>query len=229
MAKTATRNGKQATAVTPAAEAPPDIRELSIPRPEMRAATISIVGVSPLLMHKWSEKAIRQLEGSQTGKPKAHKAPKVPMEDAQAAAYIVAGMEDAPDLPGKFFLPAPAFKHAFLYGVSQLDDQKKFPKTKATGWMFMNGDPIIGFESVTMRSDITRKPVQMVYRLMFNGWTADLDITYNANSITIEQVVALFDLGGVGGVGEWRPTSPDNKTGDFGRFAVAGVTEQRAR
>jgi hypothetical protein len=133
-------------------------------------------------------------------------------------------MEDASDdTPGKFFYPSPAFKHAYLYGVSQLDDVKQFPKTRATGWVFINGDPILEFAEVIRRTDVGRNPTQMVYRLQFNGWACDLRIEYNSNSITLEQVASLFDLGGVGGIGEWRPTSPKNKSGDFGRFRIAGV------
>lgn len=200
-----------------------DAREIVIPRPALRRATISLVGSSPLIMHRWSTKALRQLEDSQTGKAKAPRAPKQPDEEAHAAAYIVPGRENDPDRPGKFYFPASAFKHAFLYGVSQLDDTKQFPKTRATGWVFINGDPVLDFEEVIRRTDVGRKPTQMLYRLMFDGWSCDLNITYNSNSITLEQVAALFDHGGVGGIGEWRPTSPTNKSGDFGRFHVGGV------
>lgn len=219
-----TTNGKAGTT-----EAPPDIRGFSIPRPENRHMTVHIVSLSSLIMHKWSEKAIRALEDSQTGKPKAQKTAKVPMEEALSAAYILPGKEKAPDGPGKFYFPAPAFKHAFLYGVSQLDDVKKFPKTKTTGWVFVNTDPVLDFKQVEMRTDVTRNPTQMTYRLEFFEWSAALDITYNALTIQPEQVAALFDLGGTGGVGEWRPTSPKNKSGDHGRFYVAGIeTEKRS-
>ena len=193
----------------------------------MRSAVIHLEGVSPLIMHRWSEKALKTLEDSQTGKAKGQRTPKVPEEEAMAAAYVVPGQEDADNAPGKFYFPAPALKHSFLYGCSQLDDIKNFPKSRATGWVFIDRDPILGFDEVVMRTDVGRNPTQMVYRLMFNGWSADLDITYNANTITLEQIAALFDLGGTGGVGEWRPTSPKNKSGDHGRFRVAGVTEVR--
>jgi hypothetical protein len=181
------------------------------------------VGDSPLIMHRWSEKALRTLADSQTGKAKTPRQPKQPEQEALAASYVLPGHEDDPDQPGKFYFPAPAFKHAFLYGVSQLDDVKQFPKTKATGWVFIDGDPILGFQEVVRREDVGRNPTQMLYRLQFNDWGCDLSVTYNSNAITLEQVAALFDLGGVGGVGEWRPTSPKNKSGDFGRFHVGGV------
>jgi hypothetical protein len=180
-------------------------------------------------MHKWSDKALKMLEDSQTGRAKGQREAKQPLEEARAGAYVVPGREDWEDgKPGKYCFPAPAFKHAFLYGVSQLDDTKKFPKTKTTGWVFVNSDPVLRFAEMAMRSDVGRigQGTSMVYRFMFTGWEVDLDVTYNANTITVEQVAALFDLGGTGGVGEWRPTSPKNKSGDFGRFVVLGVTER---
>lgn len=200
-----------------------DVRHITIPKPKLLHAKLTLVGDSPLIMHRWSEKALKQLEGSQTGRAKAPREPKQPDEEAMAAAYVVPGKESMDNTPGKFFFPAPAFKHAYLYGVSQLDDVKAFPKTRATGWVFIDGDPILDFAEVIRRTDVGRNPTQMVYRLQFNRWTCELAVTYNSNAITLEQVAALFDLGGVGGVGEWRPTSPKNKSGDFGRFHVGEV------
>lgn len=207
-----------------AADSTPDIRGFEIPRPQMLRAVVRLEGISSLIMHKWSAKQLKQLEDSQTGKPKEQRTAKIPEQEARDAAYVVPGREDWEDgKEGKYCFPAPAFKHAFLYGVSQLDDVKKFPKTKATGWVFIDSDPVLDFESCMMRTDVGRNPTQMVYRLEFHGWGCDLPITYNANTITLEQIAALFDLGGTGGVGEWRPTSPKNKSGDHGRFRVLGV------
>lgn len=210
-----------------APEALDDIRGLSIPRPKIQSAVLSLKGISPLIMHKWSAKAIAMLEGSQTGKAKAQKEARRPVEEAYEGAYIVPGMEDKDDGEfGKFYFPAPAFKHAFLYGVAQTSDVRQFPKTKAAGWVFVDADPIIAAEQIRMRTDtgrIGQGTATMIYRLQFDDWTADLPVSYNANAISLEQVVALFDLGGTGGVGEWRPTSPKNKSGDFGRFVVTGA------
>jgi hypothetical protein len=94
-------------------------------------------------MHRWSEKALKALEDAQTGKAKQQKAARIPAEEWLAAAYVIAGREEQPDWqPGKYFFPASAFKHAFLYGVAQLDD-KRIPKTKATGWVYI-GDALEG-------------------------------------------------------------------------------------
>lgn len=223
MASTKATDGDAVNGADPVTTEVADSRTFEIPRPKMRPATIHIAGFAPLIMHRWSEKAIKALEDAQTGKAKAPRTAKRPKEEAYAAAYIVPGHEKEPDAPGKFYFPMEAFKHAYLYGVSQLNDTKKFPKTRATGWVFIEDNPILDFDSIKQRTDIGRDPVQMLYRLQFNQWSAGVDITYNANSITLEQVAALFDLGGVGGIGEWRPSAPKNKAGNYGRFRVTGI------
>jgi len=202
-----------------------DIREIAIPELDVRQAVLHLVGISPLIVHKWSTKALKALEDAQTGKARQQKAARVPDEEWLAAAYVIAGKEDLPDWqPGKYFVPASAFKHAFLYGVAQLDD-KRIPKTRATGWVYVDADPVLEFESVTLRTDIGRNPTQPIYRPMFNGWALDLFVGFNARAITVEQVVSIMDLGGfAGGIGEWRPSAPKNKSGSYGRFRVERVS-----
>lgn len=202
-----------------------DIRTLEIPQLEIKEAVLTLAGMSPLICHRWSHKAISELEGSQTGKAKQQRAPKDPEQEWRDACYIIPGREDWEDWqPGKYCLPASAFKHAFLYGVGQLDDTKGMPKTKATGYIFVVEDPELKFESVSLRRDITRNPTQMVYRPQFNDWSVELLINYNSRTITLEQIVSLFDLGGfAGGICEWRPSAPKNKSGSYGRFRVTQV------
>lgn len=58
------------------------------------------------------------------------------------------------------------------------------------------------------------------YRPEFKHWRVKLPIKYNADKISLEQLVNLFNLAGFGvGVGEWRP----EKDGQYGMFHV--VTE----
>jgi len=203
----------------------PDIRTLEIPQLDLREITLTLKGISPLIVHRWSEKAIKELEGSQTGKAKEQKAPKNPEQEWKDACYVIPGREDDEDWqPGKYCLPASAFKHAFLYGVGQLDDVKGMPKTKATGYFFPTRDPVLMFESVELRRDIGRNPTQMIYRPQFNNWSVELEATFNARSITVEQICSLVDMGGfAGGIGEWRPSAPKNKSGSYGRFRVTEV------
>lgn len=53
------------------------------------------------------------------------------------------------------------------------------------------------------------------YRAEFKTWSTELLIEYNANVITMEQIVNLFRLGVFpNGVGDWRPAC-DGRYGTF--------------
>jgi hypothetical protein len=60
------------------------------------------------------------------------------------------------------------------------------------------------------------------YRGEFSPWKATLTVKYNANLMSAEQVVNLFETAGFAvGVGEWRP----ERDGPYGRFHVAKGSE----
>lgn len=217
------------TTLNGAAElATPDIRTFVIPEINVQEVTLHIKGDTPLIMHRFSEKAQKQMADGQQKTARSQKVARDPEQEWKDAAYVVPGSKGKDWEPGKYKFPASAFKHAFLYGVAQMQDVKKLPKTLATGWVFVKDDPILTFDSVTLREDTVRigqGTTTLAYRPQFNNWGVDLQVDYNSNTISLEQVVALFDLGGYsGGIGEWRPSSPKNKSGSFGRFRVAGVS-----
>jgi hypothetical protein len=215
-------------AVSSEAELARIVKAIEIPRLEEHHAVAQVRGLSPLIVHRFTEKARKQMEDKQTGKASGGKQLREPEKEARDAAYVVPGQERASDgTAGKYCVPAAAFKHAFLYGVAQLDDKTKFPKSRATGWFMVADDPILEFESMVFRSDVGRiagGTPQHVYRPQFNEWGCQLIFTYN--TISLEQAVALLDRGGrQGGIGDWRPSAPKNKTGSFGRFEVLNVDE----
>jgi hypothetical protein len=224
--KRARTNGKIAETIEPA-----DIRGMFIPQIEIEEVTLTVQGMSPLIVHAWSAKAQKQLTDKQTGKASQQQEARDPEQERRDACYVVPGREEWDDWKqGKYCFPASAFKHAFLYGIAQLGDKTKFPKTQATGWVFVDEDPILEFESITHRSDVGRinmGTAMPVFRPQFNNWSAKLAVGFNGRAITLEQVVSIFDLGGFsGGIGEWRPSAPKNKSGSYGRFRV---TEAKSR
>jgi len=209
-------------------EAPEDIRTIELPVIVERNASVTVKGITPLIVHRFDEKAQKMMEDKTTGVAMDKKPLRNPEELWRDAAYVVPGCEKMKDwTPGKYYFPASAFKHVFLYGVALLGDTKKMPKNKATGYMFPGEDPVLQFESVSLRKDTVRiqsGTAMIAYRPQFNEWSCDLDFSYDGNAITLEQVVALLDRGGfAGGIGEWRPSSPKNKSGSYGRFRVESV------
>jgi len=178
---------------------------------------IPLVGTSPLVMHKFSEKAKRQMLDAMQGR-KTPKAPKDPQADYEAAAYR---LDD-----GGYGFPAIAFKAATVSAARFFDKsvtmvglrQTLFfggEMSKIEGQMMVriDGEPI-------MREDVVRVGnggTDLRYRPQFTEWTTTLSVTYVRSMLTRESVLSLIEAGGLGvGVGEWRP----EKKGDFGTFRI---------
>ena len=53
-------------------------------------------------------------------------------------------------------------------------------------------------------------------------WTAELHVRCIGGQFDLDSIMSLVDAAGIGGVGEWRPTSPKSATGTFGTFEVIG-------
>lgn len=184
--------------------------------PAIRRETVDIVliGDSPLISHKWSEKAKKEMRDKQMGKAKTAKAPKDPERDFQESLY------EHPD--GGYGFPCVAFKAAAV-GACRFTDGLKM--TTARGAFHVNGELAKIEGEPTKREDMVRVGMgtaDIRYRGEFKEWRTTLSVTYNADAITVSQIVNLFNLAGFGvGVGEWRP----ERDGSYGRFSVQLDTE----
>lgn len=179
---------------------------------------IPIVGVTPLIMHAWSEKSLQMMRDKQSGKKSRKKLePKDPATEAEAATYRL------PD--GRPGMPATAFKSAIV-GAARFFDGITLVETKQL--IFVEGegaDQLVAIEGESyIREDTPRIAMgttDLRYRPCFPNWSATLQVTFVPTKIDPESVVHLVDAAGLGGVGEWRPSAPKSATGTFGRFTVA--------
>lgn len=74
-----------------------------------------------------------------------------------------------------------------------------------------------------MREDTPRNAsgvADLRYRAQYEPWRMTLHIRTIAGQFDESSLMALVDAAGVGGIGEWRPTSPKSSTGSFGTFQV---------
>ena len=183
---------------------------VEVPRIRIEHLLLTIVGDSPLICHRWSEKAKREMLDKQMKKAKTARAAKDPKEDYESSLYRIDN--------GKCGFPAVAFKAAAV-GACRFADGMKM--TEARGAFHVNGDIIPLEGKPQMREDMVRVGMgkaDIRYRGEFLSWRTNLDISFNADAISKEQIVNLFNLAGFGvGVGEWRP----EKDGSYGRFHVA--------
>lgn len=184
---------------------------LQIPTIEIGRIEIPIVGDSSLIMHKWSEKAIKEMLDKQMKVAKKGREAKDPQKDFEDSIY------HHPD--GGYGFPSVAFKNAAVSACRFTDGTKM---TVARGAFHVEGEfvKIEGAEPQP-REDMVRVGMgtaDIRYRAEFKNWRAVVKVSYNKHALSKEQIVNLFNLAGFGvGVGEWRP----EKDGQFGRFHVS--------
>jgi hypothetical protein len=178
-------------------------------RINVQGLRLRLVGDSPLISHKWSDKAKKEMLDKQMLKAKQAKGAKDPERDYRESLY------EHPD--GGYGFPCVAFK-ASAVGACRFTDGMKM--TEARGAFHIQGELAKIEGEPTMREDMVRVGMgtaDIRYRGEFKEWATTLEIKYNASAITPEQIVNLFNLAGFGvGVGEWRP----EKDGSYGRFHV---------
>lgn len=188
---------------------------IEVPKININHMELVLIGDSPLISHRWSEKARKQMLDKQMKKAKTAKEAKDPERDFRESLY------DHPD--GGYGFPCVAFKNAAV-GACRFSDGIKM--TEARGAFHVVGElaKIEGHEP-TMREDMVRVGMgtaDIRYRGQFEKWSVRLFIDYNRDALSPEQIVNLFNLAGFGvGVGEWRP----EKDGSYGRFHVASEKE----
>lgn len=183
---------------------------IELPKLNIQRLIIRLVGDSPLICHRWSEKAKREMLQKQMKKAKTAKEAKDPEQDFLSSLYAL------PD--GKYGFPVVAFKAAAVNACSHVDG---VTKVEARGAFHINGEMVtLEGSEPSMREDMVRIAMgtaDIRYRGEFKTWSTQLDIRYNANVLSAEQIINLFNTAGFAiGVGEWRP----QKNGSYGMFHV---------
>lgn len=117
---------------------------ISIPKIDVRQMEITLIGDSPLICHRWSEKAKKEMLDKQMKKAKTAKTAKDPEADYKASLY---------PLDKGYGFPCVAFKSAAV-GACRFSDGMKM--TEARGAFHVVGElaPIDG--TPTMREDMVR-------------------------------------------------------------------------
>jgi hypothetical protein len=178
--------------------------------------SVPIIGTAPLIVHRFSEKAKRQMLDNMQGR-KSPKEPKNPEAEYEAAFYR---LKDGN--PG---FPVIAFKAATVgacrfYGKSiTMTALKQFVffrgEIGTDGQMLarIEGEPKMREDVVT----VNRGGSDLRYRPEFREWSTSIEVLYVTSCLTRSSVLSLLDAGGMGvGIGEWRP----ERNGDFGTYAI---------
>ena len=195
----------------------PQEQAISLTPIRRKTIYVEVEGITPLIVHRFSEKAKRQmLEDQVKTKAKAKRDPQDPDKEFNAARYL---MED-----GRDGFPAVGFKAAIV-GAARLFEGLTMTMLKQSIYVTGEGSdqliPIVG--DPRMREDVTRVGMgtaNLRYRPEYWPWSAVLPVSFIPTQIDAESVLALVDAAGMGGVGEWRPSAPKSATGSYGQFRV---------
>ena len=184
-------------------------KTIELPRLNLKTIEITVVGDSPLICHAWDAKTKRQMLDKQMKVAKQAKEAKDPQAAYEASLYH--------DEDGDLAFPAVAFKSAAVDACSHIEG---VTKVEARGAFHIDGDMVKIEGQPSMREDMVRVGMgtaDIRFRGEFRKWSATFAIRYNANVLSDQQIVNLFNTAGFAiGVGEWRP----QKNGSMGMFHV---------
>ena len=186
-----------------------------------KLVTVRIIGISPLIQHKWDEKAkVMMRDKQQKGKKSKTRELRDPEAEGKAAGYYT---ED-----GKPALYVVALKCAI---ISAAHVDLGIAKTLLTKGLFvypMGRDVVVPLEmpdgkgkvKQVIEEDMVRVgagAADLRYRPYYYEWAATTKWEIDSELLQVDDFLTLVDRAGFGvGIHEWRP----EKRGEFGRFKV---------
>lgn len=164
---------------------------------------VPLIGTAPLIVHKWSEKARKQMLDKQQGKRSAREA-RDPQAEYEATLYRTEH--------GDYGFPVLAFKAATvrggkLAGVKMTDARQLITVTGDVSddltmqLAVLEGEP-------RMREDVVRigMGTEPRFRGEFPEWRTVLHVQFFPGLISLDSVLNLIKFGGqTVGIGDWRP------------------------
>lgn len=177
---------------------------------------IDVEGVTPLIVHRFSETAMQAIVDKNMGKTST-RPPKDPVQEFHDSRYLLDGDPDG--------FPAAGFKAAII------DSARNFPQVtmaslrQSISVLGEGPSQLVAIEGErTMRQDYVRfgqSSTDVRFRAQYWPWKATIGVQVLQDQLAEDALIALVDAAGFGGIGEWRPSK--SKTGDYGRFQVVGA------
>ena len=209
-----------------------DTIKIEITPPNFQSITLKAVGISPLMMHKFSTKMKKQMEEKQTAKDatKKKREPKDYKAEYNAARYVSTKGWDG--------VPAAMFRHAMIAACRTISG---LPMTQAKGAFFVkpegyekednlalikiNGKPVHDTRPVRLESGVA----DMRNRPRYDDWWCNVTIEFDADRLSANDVANLFARAGLQvGIGELRPMGKKAFGGDYGMWTVETARKRKA-
>jgi hypothetical protein len=212
--------------------------DISLKRIGRNLALVPIVGTAPLIVHQFGAKARGIMLAAQMGET-VEREPKNPEQLYLDSMYP---LPEGPKGEVRWGFPAVAFKASIVGAARHFKGSKLTMELLKTS-IFVQGegsDMLVplhaelvdevgkliekpGYSVPSMREDTVRNQTGVAdirFRGSYNPWAAILPVVYISGQMSLSSLVNLVDAAGLGGVGEWRPSSKMSKTGVYGTFYV---------
>jgi hypothetical protein len=200
--------------------------EIELKRVGRVMARIPVEGTAPLIVNKFSAKAMQIMLDKQMGEA-VQREPKNPEQLFRDSLHVL----PPADGQDRYGFPATGFKAAMVNAARyfkgskitmELLKQAIYVRGEGSGMLV----PLLDGTAPAvpkMRQDNVRNAsgvADIRFRGEFWPWSATLEVVYVSGLLSLGSIVALADAAGLGGVGEWRPASKESKTGVYGTWHV---------
>lgn len=210
----------------------PETRTLSVPTSPRSLLELTLVGVSPLVVHRFSTKARNEIATKQQKLAKLPKAARDPEAEFEDALYM---FDD-----GGYGIPTGAIAEAIVNASVDVMPKKKsmirrnlwveddgFDARENRGLIRLTGEP-------KMREDVVRlagisRTADLRYRPEFDPWKMTVRVRFDANMLEPDQVMQLAMIAGESiGLCEGRPEK--TLAMGWGKFRIenAKLTDAKA-
>lgn len=204
--------------------------QVVIARPKINTVSIPIRGTAPYVQHKFSAKARRQMLEKQVAgsvaKGKKTREARDLEQDYLDAMHL--------DKDSRHGIPAPAFRSAMISAcrlvgfqmtkakLSVFVQPDTFDADDGTPLVLIKGEPRLHEGYVRLETGVA----SVAIRPMWQEWTADVKVSFDADQFTLTDVYNLMARAGMQvGIGEGRPDSKKSHGMGWGTFEIVGDNE----
>lgn len=185
---------------------------------------VCILGKTPLILNRMSEKAARELllPRKKTAADKAANLKHNPPEEYRASAYKSVGDKE----PTRLLMLATAFKGAMRSVAIDIPGAAKAQIGRLTyienDYISIYGVPKL-LMSITRSADMNKTP-DVRTRAIVPEWCCRVAVNYVRPILREKDVVNLLAAAGImRGVGDWRP---EKGSGNYGQFSLVGESDK---
>ena len=210
------------------------VQQLFVPPPNMRELNIKIIGTAPLMICRFSAKAMQMMMDKHEAGSVTKKGAKREKRDFDADFHGARHL--SPE--GWDGIHAAAFRNGMISACRLVGFKMTIAKMSVfvipDGFDTVDGVPLVrihGGDPVKriMHTRNATRVIDLRSRPAWDHWHCDLRINYDADQFTATDVVNLLSrVGAQVGVGEGRPDSRSSAGMGFGMFRLATAVDEAA-